>query len=183
MKMLNSIKKNWKLLVLIFVVFHFVAFFAVYIVWPFTINHKKEEVKKMYTSLKNNERIYCYIINDGYLSPAYFVNDSLSSIELLNYYKQVENGKNPPIVFKIQMLLTLGEPLILLGYNKDSSIVEFVDINTRCWGYEKGYLYINSVHKSLPNDSLILDYENRSKIMYGKSKDNFHSSRYGSQCD
>lgn len=78
MKMVNSIKKYWKLLVLIFVVFHFVAYFAVYIVWPFTINHKKEEVKKMYTSLKNNERIYCYIINDGSLSPAYYVNDSIS---------------------------------------------------------------------------------------------------------
>lgn len=181
--MVISIKKNWKLLVIIIVAFHIVAFFTIYLIWPMIINHRKEEVKRMFNLLKENERIYCYNVKDGYLDPAFYVNDSSSSIELFNYYKQVEKGINPPISFKIQMLITLGEPLILLGYNKDSSIVEFVDINTKCWGYEKGFLYSKSVHKSLPNDSLILDYENKSKTMYSHSEDNFHSSRYGSQCD
>lgn len=147
------------------------------------IDHKKEEVKRMFNSLNKNERIYCYNLEEGCLAPAFYVNDSSSSIKLFNYYKQVEKGINPPIPFKIQMLITLRDPLILLGYNQDSNIIEFVDINTKCWGYEKGFLYYNSVHKSLPTDSIILDYKNRSKTMYSHGEDNFHSSRFGSQCD
>lgn len=178
-----SLKKDWKQIVVIIIVFHTLAYFTVYVIWPRIINYKKEEVKRMFDSLKKNERIYCYNIEKGRLASAFYVNDSISSIKLFNYYKLVEKGINPPIPFKIQGLITLSEPLILLGYNKDSSIVEFVDINTRCWGYEKGFLYSKSVHKSLPSDSLILDYENRSKTMYSHREDNFHSSRYGSQCD
>jgi hypothetical protein len=178
-------KINWILAIKLVISFHVIAFLIIFILWPLYTNNKRDAVKSMYDSYRNNERIYCYDIKANTVGPVYYVTEINQTLDLINYYVDLDKGINSQIKFPPKKILTTKNPVILVQFTSDSLIAEFIDINTSCWGFEKGYLLYRMVHKNLPPDSLLNDYKRLTEEHDVKNdfKDNFNHSIYGVQCD
>lgn len=130
-----------------------------------------------------NERVYVYETYSKALNPVLYIEDLTDSSALISYYKKQENGVETPLYFPIKfMTLTLTKPIFKLG-KVGENLIEVVDIDTACWGYIKGYVYMGTVHGELPNDSLIKDYrEFIQHEMQSAKSEKSQSSPYGWYC-
>ncbi len=76
---------------------------------------------------------------------------------------------------------------LLVYIDKDSTIVEIVDFNTKCWGYIKGYVYFTNIHTKPPSKERQSEYyrlintNTRNKKIEGKNLYD-KPSEYGITC-
>lgn len=156
--------------------------------WDLYIDHKQDEVKKYYNKIKDLPRYYVYDTTYGAINSVYYIKDLKYSEELITFYEKSLAGENPSIPFPI-IAMPYDKPLIVVGYSRDSLLVEVVDFNTSCWGYIKGYVYRGMLH---PNQASIKLIEEKIKFWAEKEKTEEYQrtkqitgskSAYGVQCD
>jgi hypothetical protein len=104
--------------------------------------------------VKSRKKMYCYQTFWGPPNSALIVKDLDYGRKLIDYYKLVEKGDNPPIEFPLLGLPT-DTPVYIMGYaGSDSLLVDIVnywDKGGKSRGnYLRGYVYAGTLHEVPP---------------------------------
>ncbi|MGP8217451.1 MAG: hypothetical protein ACLQQ4_17925 [Bacteroidia bacterium] len=140
--------------------------------------------KKYYESVKHYPQYFCYHLHSGELNPSLYIKDSGQIKKLLAFYSDSNHYLPDPILY-----LSLYKKIYIIKYvTVDSSVAEFADFDTNCWGYIHGFVYQKELHNVLPPDSLIKKFNGAIQSLEDKpsakyEKDIRRSSPYGVQCD
>ena len=109
-----------------------------------------------YFKLKNNDKVYAYddFSNDG-LHPIVYTENEKHLGDLINFYEKQLHDINSSLPFEPKFA-PIMRPIYVVNYiDKDSAIIEFIDIETCCWGYIHGYLYSKTIHTKPPSPERI----------------------------
>lgn len=174
-------KRNLKTFIISLVIIGIAGYFSMYGYVKYSIY----KCKNLYEQVKNFPKVYIYdTLGWKVLNPALYIEKMEYEKSLIMVCDSEEQKKNSIIYFPVQYM-TMLKPIFLVGYSRDSLLAEVVDIETSCWGYVRGYVYFRNVHKTLPSDSLVREY-NRfiNQQNTKKQADQMYKglSPYGIQC-
>lgn len=138
----------------------------------------------LFFKLKNNSKVYVY---DDFsckaLNRILYVDDINDCPKLLNYYSLQKKGVNEVIPFRLRYL-SVERPVYVINYiGKDSSIIEFIDIATCCWGHVHGFVDKSTTHVSPPSEEHLKLYHEYLEQLPPSPKYSRPISEYGLYCE
>jgi hypothetical protein len=138
----------------------------------------------LFNKFKNNPKLYVYDNFSGKsLNPILYVSDVLDSIKLKEYYRAQMKGIEKSIPFELKYL-PVDRPVFVIRYlDNDSSIIEFVDIATCCWGHVRGYIYGSTAHELPPDNERLTNYQEFLQKLPPSPRYYRKVSDYGVYCD
>lgn len=165
-------------------IFFIISIPSVYVVYRSYVFYEVYHCKKYYESIKHHPQSFCYHLHGGELNPSLYIKDSGQMKKLLDFYNDSNHYLPDPILY-----LNIYKKIFIIKYvTPDSSIAEFADFDTNCWGYIHGFVYHKELHTALPPDSLIKKFNGAMESLedkpgYKYEKNIRRSSPYGVQCD
>ncbi len=138
----------------------------------------------LFFKLKNNKKVYVYDDFSGKgLNCILYVEDINDCPKLLNYYSLRKKGVNGTLPFRLRYL-SVERPVYIINYiGRDSSIIEFIDIATCCWGYVHGFVDKSTSHLSAPSKERLKLYHEYLEQLPPSPKYYRRISDYGLYCE
>ncbi|OYU84456.1 MAG: hypothetical protein CFE24_06840 [Flavobacterium sp. BFFFF2] len=110
--------------------------------------------KNYHENVRKHKKMYCYESFRGTSNAAFVIEDLKYKDDLIKYYLQVENGKNPIFNFPLKTLPT-DDPVYVLGYvdanSMISEVISYYDRGSHFGGrYLRGFVYTRTLHENPP---------------------------------
>lgn len=138
----------------------------------------------LYHRIKDNQKLYVYDDFSGKsLNAILYIENISDTLKLKEYYSFQKKGIEKPIPFKLRYV-PVDRPVFIMGYiDKDSTIIEFVDVETCCWGYIRGYVSKATTHDVPPTTQQLVNYHKFVETLPSQPRYYKQPSNYGIYCD
>lgn len=122
--------------------------FLFFFISHFYSTHRREQIK-------NSPPWYVYETYKGAVNPILFITNLKYQEEYLRYYDSIRTGvKEPSFSFPLRGF-PQRDPVYIIGYNEDSTLVKVVSFYNRGnWfggSYNEGFVFPESLHESMPD--------------------------------
>lgn len=133
--------------------------------------------------VKDNSKVYVYDDFSGKgLNGILYAANVNDCEKLIDYYSSERKGEQAFIPVPTRYL-RVDRPVYVINYiGKDSSIIEFIDIATCCWGHAHGFVDKSTTHVSPPSEERLRLYHEFLEQLPPSPKYVRKISEYGLYC-